>query len=190
MWKLKPNASNVTLPASMNVTSGAKATAALYFNDYNTMTVGAETWLRDAETFRTKINIQNDSTFIYTGEVPTPKAKMFDAGIFAFYKKVIDPHYLKLNAGIRLDFIRTQNDSAFNRIFHYRRVNDERTNIPFQKNMTIAPNAKNEISYAAHADSNICLQNVINSHFRLANAFVWHLSKNVSNILISEVLFG
>ena len=150
--ELKPNASNVTLPASMNVTSGAKATAALYFNDYNTMTVGAETWLRDAETFRTKINIQNDSTFIYTGEVPTPKAKMFDAGIFAFYKKVIDPHYLKLNAGIRLDFIRTQNDSAFNRIFQYRRVNGERTDIPFQKNMTIAPNVKNEISYAAHAD--------------------------------------
>ena len=111
----KPNATTFILPASLNRTSGVKATANLYFNDYNTMTIGAETWLRDSETGRMKIVEAADTTVI--GEIPTPKAKMWDVGVFALYKKVLDPRHLNLNAGVRLDYVRTANDTAFKTIY-------------------------------------------------------------------------
>jgi hemoglobin/transferrin/lactoferrin receptor protein len=44
----KPTASTtrIVLPSSLNSTSGVKATADLYFNDYTSMTIGVESWLR------------------------------------------------------------------------------------------------------------------------------------------------
>jgi len=83
--EVKPNAANLTLPASLNTTSGAKATANLYFNDYNSVTLGVESWLRDSETGRMKINFGTDTTMI--GEIPTPKAQMLDVGFSRFTKK-------------------------------------------------------------------------------------------------------
>lgn len=148
--ELKPNATAVTLPSSYNVTSGAKVTAKLYFNDYNTMTVGAESWLRNAETTRTKISFGADTVFV--GETPTPKANMLDVGAFALYKKIIDPHYLSMNAGLRLDYVRTENDSAFNRVFNYKIMDGQRVTIPFAKSLIFDPGVSHNISYSAHVD--------------------------------------
>lgn len=146
----KPNATTFILPASLNRTSGVKATANLYFNDYNTMTIGAETWLRDSETGRMKIVEAVDTTVI--GEIPTPKAKMWDVGVFALYKKVLDPRHLNLNAGVRLDYIRTANDTAFNRIFQYKIVDGVKNDIAFSKNVIFDAAANNNLAYSAHID--------------------------------------
>lgn len=148
--EVKPNAANLTLPASLNTTSGAKATANLYFNDYNSVTLGVESWLRDSETGRMKINFGTDTTMI--GEIPTPKAQMLDVGFFALYKKVIDPRHLNLNAGLRLDYLHTKNDTAFNRIFSYKIIDGKRNNIPFTKNVIFDADVNHDFSYSAHID--------------------------------------
>ena len=148
--ELKPNAMNLTLPASLNTTTGVKAIANLYFNDYNTLTIGAESWLRNSETGRMKVNTSNDTTVI--GEIPTPKSKMIDAGIFGLYKKIIDPKHLQLNAGLRLDYLRTQNDTLFNRIFNYKIINGEHIDIPFTKNILFDAGIHQDFSYSAHVD--------------------------------------
>lgn len=146
----KPNATTYILPASLNRTSGVKATSNLYFNDYNTMTVGAETWLRDSETGRMRIFEAADTTVF--GEIPTPKAKMWDVGIFALYKKVLDPRHLNLNAGVRLDYIRTANDTAFKTIYKYTIVNGERVNAIPNKDFNFAAGINNNLAYSAHID--------------------------------------
>jgi hemoglobin/transferrin/lactoferrin receptor protein len=151
--ELKPNATNIFLPASFNVTSGVKATSQLYFNDYNNVTVGLETWLRDSESARTKINYGADTTF-YIGEIPTPKAEMLDVGAFVLYNKVIDPHYFNINLGMRVDYIKTDNDTAFNRIFNYKIADGKRTAIPFGKNMIFDAGTHHDFSYSAHVDLN------------------------------------
>jgi len=148
--ELKPNAANLTLPASLNTTSGIKATSNLYFNNYNTVTLGVEGWLRDSETGRMKINMGADTTVI--GEIPTPASQMMDVGVFALYKKVIDPRYLQLNAGFRLDYVRTENDTAFNRIFNYKIIDGVKVDVPFAKNILFYPGVNHNISYSAHVD--------------------------------------
>lgn len=148
--ELKPNATNLTLPASLNSTTGVKALANLYFNDYNTLTAGVETWVRNSETGRMKINTSNDTTVI--GEIPTPKSKMYDAGVFGLYKKIIDPNHLLLNAGLRFDYSAIQNDTLFNRVFNYKIINGERVDIPFTKSIIFGSGTQRDLSYSAHID--------------------------------------
>ncbi|HOG05022.1 MAG TPA: TonB-dependent receptor [Paludibacter sp.] len=138
-------------PGSLNVTTGAKATADLYFNDYETMTVGIEGWHRDQETSRLKIAHPVSDT-IYIKELPTPKAQVLDVGIFAQHKWVIDPKYWTMSTGVRLDFLRTTNDTAFTEIARYKYVDGKKVSIPFNKNARFLADAKNEFAYAAHID--------------------------------------
>ncbi len=144
------NATTRILPSSLNATSGAKAIADFYFNDYNTMKIGAETWTRDAKTRRVRMVFPSDTTFI--GEQPTPNAKVFDAGVFAQYQWVVSPKYFKINSGLRLDFIRTANDTAFSEVFKYKIKDGKRTELPRNSTVLFYPQVSNEISYAAHLD--------------------------------------
>ena len=167
--ELKPNATNLTLPASLNTTTGVKALANLYFNDYNTLTAGVETWVRNSETGRMKINTSNDTTVI--GEIPTPKSKMYDAGVFGLYKKIIDPNHLLLNAGLRFDYSAIQNDTLFNRVFNYKIINGERLDIPFTKSIIFDSGTAQNLSYSAHIDleySPVKGQKII---FSIANSY-------------------
>lgn len=151
--EIKPHANALVLPGSFNTTSGVKATSQLQFNDYNQLTVGVEGWLRDSESARTKINIGADTTF-YVGEIPTPQAEMLDIGAFVLYKKIIDPRYLHLNLGLRADYIKTDNDSAFNRVFNYKMADGKRTPIAFSKNTIFEAGTKHDFAYSAHIDLN------------------------------------
>lgn len=144
------NATTRILPSSFNTTTGAKAAADLYFNDYNIVKVGAETWTRDAKTRRVRMVFPVDTTFI--GEQPTPNAKVLDAGIFAQYKWVVSPKYFTINTGLRLDYIRTANDTAFTEVFRYKIKDGKRTEIAHNSTVLFYPEVSNEISYAAHAD--------------------------------------
>ncbi len=144
------NATTRILPSSLNTTTGAKAVADLYFNDYNTMKIGAETWTRDAKTRRVRMIFPTDTTFI--GEQPTPNAKVLDAGIFAQYRWVISPKYFTINTGIRLDYIRTSNDTAFAEVFRYKIKDGKRTELARNSAILFYPEVSNEISYAAHLD--------------------------------------
>lgn len=144
------NPTTAVFPGSYNVTSGLKATADLYFNDYETMTVGVEGWSRDQQTSRMKISTASDTIIIR--EQPTPKANMFDVGVFAQHKWVVDPKYWTINTGLRLDFIRTANDTAFREISKHKYVNGVRTEMPANKTVLFQKGTKNELAYSAHID--------------------------------------
>ena len=94
------NATTKIYPSSKNTTSGIKTTAELYYNDYNKVTLGAEFWDRTSETSRIKVSLGSDT--ILVGEQPTPNARMYDAGVFALYKLVVDPKYFSMNFGLRV----------------------------------------------------------------------------------------
>lgn len=144
------NATTAIFPGSLNVTSGLKATADLYFNHYHTMTVGAEGWLRNHQTNRLKISTASDTILI--GEQPTPDARMLDAGLFAHYKWVLDPKYWTINAGVRMDIIRTANDTAFKEVFKYKYVNGVKTEVPANKAILFSDGLQNEPAYSMHID--------------------------------------
>ena len=150
--EMKPNDNLLVLPGSLNTTSGVKASSNLFFNEYNNVTVGVESWLRDSESARTKIMLGADTTFI--GEIPTPKAAMLDLGAFVLYNKVLDPHYLNLNLGVRADYIKTDNDTSFNQVFKYTIANGEKVPVSFQKNTVFDASTHHDFAYAAHIDLN------------------------------------
>ncbi|HQB27793.1 MAG TPA: TonB-dependent receptor [Paludibacter sp.] len=164
-------AKNVAIfPGSLNVTTGAKATADLYFNDYETMTVGIDGWHRDQETSRLKIAHPTSDT-IYIKELPTPKAQVLDVGIFAQHKWVIDPKHWTMSTGVRLDFLRTTNDTAFTEIAKYKYVDGKKVSIPFNKNARFLADTKNEFAYAAHIDFSYKPRESHQFIFSLANAY-------------------
>ncbi|HRZ97784.1 MAG TPA: TonB-dependent receptor [Paludibacter sp.] len=144
------NATTRILPSSLNQTSGAKAIMDLYFNDYNTMKVGAESWIRKQKTSRIKMIYPSDTTYI--AEQPTPNASMFDAGVFAQYRWVISPKYFTLNSGVRLDFIRTENDTSFLEVFKYKLITGNRLYLPANRKVLFYPTTSYNISYSAHID--------------------------------------
>lgn len=146
------NATTKIYPSSKNTTSGIKTTAELYYNDYNKVTLGAEFWDRTSETSRIKVSLGSDT--ILVGEQPTPNARMYDAGVFALYKLVVDPKYFSMNFGLRGDYTRTANDTAYSQIFKYSLSDGERTNLPFTKTVLFLPEKQNQLSYAAHVDMN------------------------------------
>lgn len=165
----KPNATNLILPASLNTTSGISATAELYFNDYNTITAGLESWVRNSETNRMKIQLGQDTTVIT--ENPTPRAQMLDVGLFSVYKKVIDPRHLNMNFGARLDYIRTLNDTSFNRLKYYKIADGVQTAIPFTKTSIFDANVNHNISYALHIDLNYSPISKHKFSLQFANAY-------------------
>ena len=139
-------------PVSLNTTSGVKAVADLYFNDYETMMVGVDGWVRDQATRRLKFNAVGADTII-TQEQPTPKAAVLDVGVFAQHQWIIDPKYWTLSTGVRLDFIRTTNDTAFNAIAQYKYDEyGQKVNLPFTPQVRFPMGEKNEFAYAAHID--------------------------------------
>jgi len=137
-------------PSSINTTSGLRTAADLYFNDYQTMTLGAEAWRRDQRTSRVRITTVSDT--IFTGEQPTPNASVIDVGFFGHYKRVLDPGRWTLNTGLRMDFIRTENDTAFRQVFRYRLLNGQRIAMPYNRTVLFNKNAVNEFAYSVHAD--------------------------------------
>lgn len=137
-------------PGSMNTTSGLRTTADLYFNDYHTLTVGAEGWLREQMTSRVKISTDPDT--IFTGEQPTPRATMLDAGLFGQYRWVVDPNRWNINTGLRVDFIRTENDTAFKEVYRYKLSQGKRTQLPYDKKVLFGDRRTLELAYAAHVD--------------------------------------
>lgn len=141
------------LPSSTNATSGAKIiTDWDLFSPHHHLIVGAEGWLRKAETKRYKIKERGERDYFVTGEQPIPDAKMIDFGAFAQYSWKIHPNKLTLDAGLRLDYIRIKNDSAFDPVFQYTEINGERENIDIQPKLLFAAGETDEFSYSAHLD--------------------------------------
>ena len=165
----EPNATTLILPGSLNTTSGINATAQLYFNDYNTLTMGIESWVRNSETNRMRVLLGQDTTVIT--ENPTPKAQMLDIGIFTVYKKIIDPRHFNINAGGRLDYLRTTNDTAFNRLRYYKIADGVQTAIPFTKTSIFDANVNHNISYALHIDFDYSPVNKHKFSLQLANSY-------------------
>jgi hemoglobin/transferrin/lactoferrin receptor protein len=149
----KVNPTTVILPGSFNRTSGAKVTTDWDFTNRHKLLLGAETWVRQSETARVRIVTTSDTTFNVIGEQPTPNAKMFDLGVFAHYSWKAIPQKLTLNAGLRLDYIRTENDSAFNPLFRYS-VNKgvKKEDATFVKKPVFESMITPEFSYATHFD--------------------------------------
>ena len=90
---------------------------------------------------------------------------------FFIYKKVLDPRHLNLNAGVRLDYIRTANDTAFNRIFQYKIVDGIKNDIAFTKNVIFDAGNNNNLAYSAHVDLEYIPVNQHKFIISLANAY-------------------
>lgn len=149
----KVNAKTSIYPSSNNITTGAKATADLYFNDYQTMTVGAEGWMRETRTTRIKIAAPvADTTF--TGEQPTPDAEMMDVGVFGHYQLKIDPKYWILHLGARADYVQTHNEDALKEVFKYKISNGVKTELTPDNKVLFNEGNHTDITYALHADLN------------------------------------
>lgn len=150
--ELRPADKSIILyPGSLNKTTGAKLTSDWRFTDYHLITLGAEGWLRDTETYRKTVKTISDTTILVTGDQPTPKAKMLDLGIFAHYSWKIVPRKWILNAGIRLDYIQTANDTAFSPLYKYS-INKGVVTDLHLKSVLYLSDKTNEIPYAAHID--------------------------------------
>lgn len=144
------NPLKTVLPASYNSTTGVKATADLYFNDYNTITVGTESWYRTSET--TRLNISHGADTVVIAEQSTPFANVLNVGAFALYKKIIDPRYFVIHAGLRLDYHLTQNDTAFKQVFKYSIIDGNRVAAVVPRIVQTNAGIKPEFSYSAHID--------------------------------------
>ena len=147
----KVNATTMLFPSSINTTSGAKITGDLEFDSQNLLTVGAETWIRESQTIRYKIVTSATDTTV-TGEQPTPRASVFDAGIFSYYKHEFIPSKLNLHAGLRADFLQTKNDTSFAEILKYKIDNGERIALTRNGAVLFLPANKPELAYSAHID--------------------------------------
>jgi iron complex outermembrane receptor protein len=116
--------------------------------------LGAEGWQRDAFTSRLTSKITSDTASVHTGDQPTPKARMLDLGIFAHYSWKIVPQKWSVDAGLRLDYIRTANDSAFSPLYRYNLHKDGSTT--YVKNLarrvTFVSSVHENIAYATHID--------------------------------------
>jgi len=151
--ELKPNGTTTMFPSSLNKTSGAKITSDWRFTDYHSLIFGAEGWVRDATTARLTLKTLSDTTTTGTGDQPTPKAQMIDLGVFAHYSWKIVPPKLTLNAGLRLDYIQTSNDTSFNQLYQYTINKGVRTDVKnFSRTVYFPASSKNDIAYAAHID--------------------------------------
>ena len=165
--ELKPADHTVTMfPSSNNITSGVKLSSDWKFTDFHNLIFGAEGWQRNAYTSRLTIKQTSDSTLIGTGDQPTPKAHMLDLGAFAHYSWKIMPGKWTLNAGLRLDYIRTSNDSAFSPLYQY--TNHANASSMYQyestggspgyyvknlaRRVTFASSVHQDVAYAAHID--------------------------------------
>lgn len=143
------------LPSSENVTSGGKILTDWDLGLRHNLYVGAEGWYRDATTKRYKI--VDDATvpnkYTVTGEQPVPESNMLDLGIFGQYSWKIHPRKLQLDAGLRLDFIQTNNDSAYDPVFRYTMENGHREDIILtNRKVLFVEDTNREFSYAAHLD--------------------------------------
>jgi len=143
--------STVVLPSSTNSTTGAKLMSNWEISPKQLLVLGAEGWLRKSETARLKIETPTDTLFTVRGEQPVANARQLDLGTFAHYSLKVIPTKLTLNAGLRLDFIRTENDSAFNPVFEYMVKKGVRTDVP-GRTLLFESNVVPELGYAAHVD--------------------------------------
>ncbi len=152
--ELKPADPTITLlPSSVNKTSGAKFTSDWQFEENHKLILGAEGWVRDSKTIRLTEKNSADSLLTVTGDLPSPNAKMYDAGVFAHYSWKIVPDKWTLEAGLRFDYIQVANDTAYNPLFKYTVRQNVLTN---ENNLTrsvmfVASKHEN-LSYAAHVD--------------------------------------
>jgi hemoglobin/transferrin/lactoferrin receptor protein len=160
------------LPSSLNTTTGAKVQSDWQLNSKQSLVLGAEGWLRKSETIRFVDRIMSATKDSIVVEQPVANARMLDVGAFAYYSWKIVPSKLILNAGVRLDYIRTENDSAFNPVFIYNVIDGVKTDVKnFSRTTLYTSNAVPEMAYAAHVDLlyNIVLNQTIS--LSLANSY-------------------
>ena len=142
------------LPSSINTTSGAKLlTDWDLLTPYHKLIVGAEGWLRKAETTRHRIRKAEEGKYIIRGEQPVPDAQMLDMGVFSQYSWTIYPRKLTLDAGVRFDYIRTRNDTAYDPVFTSVIQNGNETiDEDITRNVRFEAGTNSELSYVAHVD--------------------------------------
>ena len=152
--ELKPADPSLKLfPGSLNKTSGAKITTDWEFENYQQLILGAEGWVRDANTIRLTEKNFADTLLMVTADLPTPNAQMYDAGIFAHYSWEFVPDKWVLNAGLRVDYIQIANDSAFYPLYKYTVKNNIISKVEnLTRSVTYPASINENLNYAAHID--------------------------------------
>lgn len=184
--ELKPSDPTLTLlPSSLNKTSGVKITTDWDFENKQHLILGAEGWLRDAHTIRLTEKNNADTLLTVTGDLPTPNAKMYDAGIFGLYSYKIIPQKLTLNAGLRLDYIQIANDTAWFPLFKYTQKGSA---ITYVKNLVSTPmyiaSVHENLNYSAHVDLAYNISQSQSLAFSVSNSYrspsIEELFKNIN----------
>lgn len=158
-------------PSSSNDTYGAKVTSEWELERRHSLIAGAEGWLRKSATSRLIILQTSDVMSTYRGEQPVADARQLDLGAFAYYTFKIIPSKLFFNAGLRADYIRTENDSAFNPLFVYTVNNGTQTDMKPQRALLFVKGHQHEGSYAAHFDLKYYLSAAQSLSFSVANSY-------------------
>jgi len=141
------------LPGSLNKTSGVKVITDWDFENKQHLILGAEGWERDAQTLRLTEKNSADTLRTVTGDLPTPNAKMYDAGVFAHYSWKIVPAKWTLDAGLRIDYVQTVNDTAFSPLFKYTVKQNVRADVNnLARRVMFVASSHEDIAYAAHVD--------------------------------------
>ena len=177
------NPLKVVLPSSKNTTSGIKGTANLYFNEYNSMIIGAEICNRNTKTLRLTVKDSIVADEVYSNFVatqPTPKSDMLDLGVFGQYNWKIDPGKWELNGGLRLDYIKLSNDTAFNPWYQkktslkssmYQSNNSNYTLDYDIRKVAFLPDNHIDLGYSAHVDLNFYPSKSQRLSLMLANSY-------------------
>lgn len=170
--ELKPADPMVTmLPGSINSTSGVRAISEWIF-PYQQLTIGAEGWLRNSNSIRYTDKTTGDSLLTVTVDLPTPHAKMYDGGVFAHYSWMVMPDRLTLEAGLRLDYTRIENDSVYNPLFRYNQANGSKSyiaNLP--RTLIYVASVNQNLNYAAHLDAIYAVSKKQSFTFSLSNSY-------------------
>lgn len=173
----------VVLPSSKNTSSGLKGTANLYFNDYNTIILGAEICNRNSKTVRLTVKDSIDGSETYSNFLavqPTPKSDMLDLGVFGQYNWKIDPGKWEMNTGLRLDYIKLSNDTAFNPWYQKKKVSSVSSLYQSENNFLLdysirkvafLPDNHIDLGYSAHIDLNFYPSKSQRLSLMLANSY-------------------
>ena len=184
--ELKPTDPTITLlPSSLNKTSGVKVITDWDFENRQQLILGAEGWLREAQSLKLTKTYTDSLFYTAIADLPTPKAKMYDAGVFALYAYKIIPGKLILNAGLRLDYVQTVNDTVFSPLYKYTNSDPgsslyQTTGSPTDKiyfipniarRITFIASTHEDFNYAAHVDLFYVLSEKRNLSLSLSNSY-------------------
>ena len=160
------------LPSSFNATHGARITANWHLSSPHRFTTGIEGWQRRSEGYRLRVREIAENRYSVRYEKPLPDATMLNLGTFLQHSWENRSQNFGINSGFRFDFIRVNNDSAYDPVaLSIIENGNEIFQEDVEQNLLFAANVRNEFSYSAHIDFVYRLNTQHQLSLSLSNAY-------------------